>query len=121
MRSRTIRKRRLHAIWATPGNKRFLLQYLLETRGYYCQNCRHPVSVLSEPAPYRATLDHIKPRSKGGGDHRDNLQILCSFCNSHKGSMDDTEFKALGLRMDPERSKSFARRQKRLKKSRSRR
>ncbi len=31
------------------------------------------------------TLDHIVPKSKGGGDTDDNLQLLCGYCNSVKG------------------------------------
>ena len=30
-------------------------------------------------------VDHIVPRSKGGTDHLDNLQLLCSHCNRVKG------------------------------------
>ena len=30
-------------------------------------------------------VDHIVPRSKGGADHLDNLQLLCSSCNRIKG------------------------------------
>ena len=26
------------------------------------------------------------PRAKGGTDHRDNLQLLCGFCNRTKGT-----------------------------------
>lgn len=32
------------------------------------------------------TIDHIKPRSRGGDNRKDNLQILCGPCNVEKGS-----------------------------------
>ena len=32
------------------------------------------------------TIDHITPRAKGGTDHEENLQLLCNYCNSLKGT-----------------------------------
>lgn len=31
-------------------------------------------------------VDHVIPRSKGGGDHMENLQLLCPHCNRMKGN-----------------------------------
>lgn len=32
------------------------------------------------------TKDHIYPKSKGGKDHLDNFQTMCSKCNEEKGA-----------------------------------
>lgn len=34
----------------------------------------------------KLTIDHIKPVSKGGGNHIKNYQALCGHCNSSKGN-----------------------------------
>ena len=39
--------------------------------------------------PFRLfEVDHVIPRSRGGTDHLDNLQLLCSHCNRLKGDRD---------------------------------
>ena len=45
--------------------------------------------------PFRVMdVDHIMPRSKGGTDHQDNLQLLCSGCNRSKGGKTMAEWRA---------------------------
>ena len=42
--------------------------------------------------PFRNfTVDHVIPRSRGGTDHPDNLQLLCAACNSQKGNRTQAE------------------------------
>lgn len=45
-----------------------------------CKGC------LVEFEPRNLTIDHIVPRSKGGGDYYTNYQLLCGNCNSVKGN-----------------------------------
>ncbi len=45
--------------------------------------------------PFRVMdVDHILPRAKGGTDHPDNLQLLCSGCNRSKGAKTMSEWRA---------------------------
>ena len=39
-------------------------------------------------------VDHVLPQSRGGTDHLDNLQLLCSHCNRSKGSKTMSEWRA---------------------------
>ncbi len=38
-------------------------------------------------------IDHIVPRARGGGDEEENLQTLCRFCNTQKGTKSDSEWR----------------------------
>ena len=49
------------------------------------------------------TVDHILPRSRGGTDHLDNLQLLCLGCNSSKGNRTMPEWRAAQRRGDKSR------------------
>lgn len=45
--------------------------------------------------PFRVMdVDHMLPRSRGGTDHPDNLQLLCSGCNRSKGDKTMAEWRA---------------------------
>lgn len=55
--------------------------------------------------PFRnMTIDLVIPKSKGGTDHKENLQLLCNACNSTKGARSQSEFittlKERGIRVD---------------------
>lgn len=32
------------------------------------------------------TIDHVKPRSAGGGNSLSNLELCCQECNQNKGN-----------------------------------
>ena len=45
---------------------------------------------------HRLTIDHMKPISRGGSNHPDNLQGLCRQCNASKGAKTMEEWIASG-------------------------
>ena len=51
---------------------------ILEAWDNLCAYCGKPAD----------TLDHVRPRSKGGETKRSNLVCCCGHCNSRKGSDD---------------------------------
>lgn len=54
-----------------------LLPELAERDGRSCKHCG---------TTEKLTVDHIVPRSRGGTNDINNLQILCRACNSRKGA-----------------------------------
>ena len=49
---------------------------LVIKQNYSCAQCECKLT-----KEYPGTLDHIYPKSKGGTNHKENLQILCLRCN----------------------------------------
>ncbi len=55
----------------------------------------------NNPGYENMEVDHIVPKSKGGTDHKSNLQLLCSGCNRKKGDRPqaylDDQLKKFGI------------------------
>jgi hypothetical protein len=75
-----------------PAAPRGLRAKVLRRDGWQCKGCGWSPG---DPVPYAATgrpiyrgleIDHIHPKSKGGLDILDNLQVLCTACNTRKGA-----------------------------------
>jgi HNH endonuclease len=74
-----------------PKAPRGMRAEVLARDGYRCHRCGwrpgDPVPVKNGRGLYRGLeIDHIHPRSRGGTDRADNLQVLCTSCNSSKGA-----------------------------------
>lgn len=67
-----------------PGSLRYRI---LKESGGRCAIC----GATKKECPL--DVDHIIPRSKGGKNEYENLQVLCSKCNQEKGNKDNTDFR----------------------------
>lgn len=61
----------------------WLLRTLVTKYGGRCNACGDQVN-MRHGHPKQATVDHVLPRSRGGNDALDNLQLLCRACNCDK-------------------------------------
>jgi 5-methylcytosine-specific restriction endonuclease McrA len=57
---------------------RTLRAAVLRRDGHACQRCGVEDAAM--------TVDHIVPKSMGGSDDMENLQVLCAYCNYSKGN-----------------------------------
>ena len=66
----------------SPVNPQSEREFLYAGQQRRCAGCQYelPLHVL--------TVDHIKPRSRGGLDSVGNLQLMCHTCNAIKGDRD---------------------------------
>ena len=66
----------------TEEEREFYKELLYEEQKGFCNGCsRYEQKVY-------LTIDHIKPKSSGGTDNYENLQLLCFLCNNWKRSND---------------------------------
>jgi len=65
----------------------YSVRYQVLSRDRVCQLCG------ATRDDDRLEVDHIIPRSRGGSNDPDNLQVLCAPCNRAKGNRDDTDFR----------------------------
>jgi len=62
------------------------LAEILKAQGHRCAYCSACLKIG------RKQVDHIAPISRGGSDHRANIQYLCEPCNQSKNAKDPLEF-----------------------------
>lgn len=67
---------------------------VLQRDGYVCQYCGFQGEPLS--------IDHVMPRSRGGGDIWENVTTACLPCNVRKGNRTPREA-GMALRREPRR------------------
>ena len=85
----------LPSIWYAykhPPTKRKWLSEMLATESPTCALCNHLIDANAPPDdtsnPWRPSLDHILPRSKGGSHDRENMQLTHHRCNAKRGNSD---------------------------------
>ncbi len=80
----------------TPNRLKYDRRYEVILRdGAKCRHCGHNKSE-------HLSIDHIIPRSLGGKDYVENLQILCLRCHRKKTKQDIKNLKEKGINLNEE-------------------
>ena len=69
------------------GQAKVKIRYLRERDGSACHLCGRMMDFDRRHQPMSATVDHLKPRSQGGGDHPSNFKLAHKRCNEARGNM----------------------------------
>lgn len=77
---------------AKPSTRYEWLKVHYEFQDGKCKWCKRkmglkPFGEMAPLAPLTATIDHVKPRSKGGKDSFENSVAACCECNGKKGDV----------------------------------
>ena len=68
-------------------------EFVAERSGYRCEYCLSPMHCN----PDQPSIEHIHPRSRGGGDAPSNLALSCQGCNNFKQTAIAAEDPATGV------------------------
>ena len=74
------------------SRKQSLIARLHKKQDGRCCYCQTLLILEAEEGLRQPTLDHLKPRSKGGSNNIKNLAMACSTCNGLKGDMSVNDF-----------------------------
>lgn len=72
-----------------PGRSAKLRRALVERDGQRCYLCGKWIENIR-----KLRIEHKTPRSRGGGNSRDNLGLACIPCDIAKGNMTEDEYRA---------------------------
>lgn len=75
--------------WTTHTDRpRLARQEIFERDGWSCAYCGRGVSMVA------GHVDHVRPRSRGGSDSKENLVTACVRCNLRKGARTPEEWRS---------------------------
>ena len=67
------------------NHRRNILVKMFNEQGGVCPYCSEPMT-LTKNFNNTATIEHIRPKSKGGSNDHENLMAACYSCNQDRGN-----------------------------------